>query len=169
MHLVCNAELFPFESLSLLPTQLRRRLLLNLPTVDICRLEKSVVASGIDVDFDVWKPLCYSRLSQDVVALALKDYLPSTHIRWREEFFCSLVCMILNHFHPGFPFRHFAPHLLKFSQDVLFAVPNVLGIENWQQLGIQRPFLVTIKDATLLEWPPGFVYPQHIQDFFVPG
>ena len=170
VHLVCNIEHFSPESMSLLPTKLRCRLLQNLPIIDVCRLEESAVANGIiDLDFEIWRPLCHARLPQEVVTLALKDYFPSTRIKWRDEFFCSLVCMILNHFHPHFPFRPFAPALLTFAQDVLFAVPEYVGIANWQQLGVRHPFLaVTVKDTTLLQWPPGFVYPQHMRDFFRP-
>ena len=165
VHLVCNIEHFPLESLTLLPTTLRCRLLLNLPVVDVCRLEKSAVASGIDLNSDIWLHLCRTRLPQEVVSLLLKDYSRSSHVQWQNEFFGSLVSMILNRFHPCFPFRQFSAFLLKFAQDVLFGVPDYMGIENWQPLGIQHPFLATVKDTTLLYvqelFRPWLVPPRH--------
>ncbi len=57
LHLICHLDDYLPETLALLPRHLRHRLLLNLPAADICRLEKTAVSAGIDMECSVWKTL----------------------------------------------------------------------------------------------------------------
>ena len=52
--LVENLSSYPVELLASLPLWLRRRLLRNLPPLDLCTLDSTAVALGIDVD-EIWK------------------------------------------------------------------------------------------------------------------
>ena len=55
-------EKYSSQTLSLLPANLRRRLLLLLPVADICRLERDdVFMSGLDVD-DIWRNIVEDRI-----------------------------------------------------------------------------------------------------------
>ena len=59
--LVANLEQFHVWSLSLLPTLLRRQLLLSIPLVDLCHLERLPMVSG-DINMEaVWEQLCDKR------------------------------------------------------------------------------------------------------------
>ena len=146
LHLVCNIEHFPPESLSLLPTKLHCRLLLNLPIVDICKLGTSAVASEADFNSNVWEPLCHTRLPKDLVVADLHQ----GDDNWQEVFFYSLTFIILNCY---FPFPRSASDLPKFGQAILFAVPECVGIRNWHQLGIQHRLHVTEVDRLKLHNP----------------
>ncbi len=57
LHLICHLEEYTPETLASLPLRLRRRLLLNLPAVDVCQLEDTAVTEGIDMEVSVWKEL----------------------------------------------------------------------------------------------------------------
>ncbi len=57
LHLICHLEEYTPETLASLPLHLRRRLLVNLPALDVCQLEDSAIAEGIDLEVSVWKEL----------------------------------------------------------------------------------------------------------------
>ncbi len=57
LHLIYHLEEYTPETLASLPLHLRRRLLLNLPAMDICQLEDTAVTEGIDMEVSVWKEL----------------------------------------------------------------------------------------------------------------
>ena len=61
LFIIGHLDQYRNESLALLPPRTRRELLLNLPVVDVCRLEGSGVTEGIDME-EVWKTLYYNRL-----------------------------------------------------------------------------------------------------------
>ena len=52
--LVNDLENYSLESLALLPLRLRYRLLTNLPVLDLCQLERTSVAVGVDLE-SIWK------------------------------------------------------------------------------------------------------------------
>ena len=56
IYIIRFLELFPVDYLALLPVTVRQRLLENLPPADVCRLEQSKFAEGLDID-GVWKKL----------------------------------------------------------------------------------------------------------------
>ena len=58
-----DLNVYPVSLLASLPRWLRRRLLSNLPIIDLCLLDHSAVANGIDIN-EIWKiryPPCASR------------------------------------------------------------------------------------------------------------
>ena len=57
VHLITNLEEFPPDILALLPLRVRRELFLRLPAADICYLEQTAVADGVDMDA-IWGDLC---------------------------------------------------------------------------------------------------------------
>lgn len=57
LQLICHLEDHETEMLASLPLRLRRKLLLNLPAVDICLLEGTTVTEDIDMEKDVWGEL----------------------------------------------------------------------------------------------------------------
>ena len=61
LFIIGHLDQYRNESLALLPPRTRRELLLNLPVVDVCRLEGSGVTEDIDME-EVWKTLYYNRL-----------------------------------------------------------------------------------------------------------
>ena len=158
LHLVCNIEHFPSESLCLLPSKLRCRLLLNLPIVDIYKLGMSGVASEKDLNSNVWEPLCYARLPNKVVKLVVAAlHWIRVDNYWREVFFYSLTFMLL---HSYFPFPLSASDLPKFGQAVIFAVPACIGITNWHKLGIRHRLHVAEIDR-LRRYGPWFAPPRY--------
>ena len=61
LFIVGHLDQYRNETLALLPLRTRRELLLNLPVVDVCRLEGSGATEDIDME-EVWKALYYQRL-----------------------------------------------------------------------------------------------------------
>ena len=57
VHLITNLEEFSPDILALLPLRVRRELFLRLPAADICYLEQTAVADGVDMDA-IWGDLC---------------------------------------------------------------------------------------------------------------
>ena len=145
MHLICNLEKYKPESLGLLPTNLRIKLMQNLPIADIFWLEKTALASGIDTVEEVWKDHCFSNLHQDLFQLimpklGLSDPLNCKETNWRDLYFLSLSCIIINNYLPGCPYRKVAPRHHRFVEEALFAVRSCLGISNWICPGFEHSF-----------------------------
>ena len=70
-------EEYSTDTLSLLPTSLRRQLLLCLPTIDICQLEREpAFMNGIDSAEEVWP-----EIEIDTIALKIR--------RVENVFFCD--------------------------------------------------------------------------------
>ena len=61
LFIIGHLDQYRNETLAFLPPRTRRELLLNLPVIDVCRLEGSGVTEGIDME-EVWKTLYYNRL-----------------------------------------------------------------------------------------------------------
>ena len=57
VHLITNLEEFPPDVLALLPLRVRKELFLRLPVADICYLERTAVADGVDMEW-IWGDLC---------------------------------------------------------------------------------------------------------------
>ena len=64
LFIIGHLDQYRNETLALLPPHTWRDLLrlLNLPVIDVCRLEESGVTEDIDME-EVWKTLYYNRLS----------------------------------------------------------------------------------------------------------
>ena len=61
LFIIGHLDEYENETLALLPPRTRRVLLLNLPAIDVCKLEGSEVTEAIDME-EIWKALYYNRL-----------------------------------------------------------------------------------------------------------
>ena len=64
LYLVGHLEEIPIRMLGLLPRAIRYELLLNLPSVDVHKLEKTQVANDIDME-EIWREIYWSRCSSN--------------------------------------------------------------------------------------------------------
>ena len=79
LYVLGHLEEFSPDSLALLPTSLRKWLFFHLPVADVCILDSTSMAYGIDMN-DVWKNLFKNRV-------LCKTPLMEKHIRsWREYY-----------------------------------------------------------------------------------
>lgn len=58
MFIVGHLEELSPDLISLLPIAVRRKLLLMLPVLDVCKLEETPVTDGISIDEEIWKNKC---------------------------------------------------------------------------------------------------------------
>lgn len=109
MELVQHLEHYPPSLLAALPPTLRRSLLLRLPIVDVCQLEKTVAFDGLDAE-SIWGELFelrYRRYKKYaciwhpyLVGKALQD-LEAKDMPKREKFLAVVVTMIFGSVRPG--------------------------------------------------------------------
>ena len=97
--LVSDLEHYPPELLALLPLKLRHRLLANVPVLDLCQLEHTSVAEGIDVE-SIWELKC-SPWGEEGAAVkhrpgGLVDYIDLSSLSWRDHYLHSVANTILN-------------------------------------------------------------------------
>ena len=64
LYLIGRLEEIPLQMIALLPQAIRHELLLNLPPVDIHKLEETQVANDIDME-EIWKEIYWSRCSSN--------------------------------------------------------------------------------------------------------
>ena len=138
VYIITNLDNIPPEYLALLPTRLRCQLLVNLPAVDICRLEKTEVVRGIDMCDDVWMNVDFQRCHADTLGDTCtekfafpKDESPLDR---KELFFFGISSIVLNSLgppkylpRPNTPCLDNTEHL-RYAEACIFAVPNILGI-----------------------------------------
>ncbi len=79
LYLVHHLEEYTPETLASLPLHLRRRLLLNLPAVDVCQLEDTAVTDGIDMEVSVWKALLGSRVDHERLTIYRRGCLKQSY------------------------------------------------------------------------------------------
>ena len=91
LFIIGHLDEYGNESLALLPPRTRQTLLLNLPVIDVCKLEGSGVTEGIDME-EIWKTLYYNRLptrqkKYEGLLLTVDDMQELT---WKDCYFGSL-------------------------------------------------------------------------------
>jgi len=91
LFIIGHLDEYGNESLALLPPRTRQTLLLNLPVIDVCKLEGSGVTEGIDME-EIWKTLYYNRLptrqkKYEGLLLTVDDMQELT---WKDCYFTSL-------------------------------------------------------------------------------
>ena len=64
LYLVGHLEEIPLQMLALLPRAIRHELLLNLPPVDVHKLEETEMADDIDME-EIWREIYWSRCSSN--------------------------------------------------------------------------------------------------------
>ncbi len=106
LHLICHLEEYTPETLASLPLHLRRRLLPNLPAMDICQLEDTAVTDGIDMEVSVWKELLE------------KQGMPCPESHFKKDYF-------------DWVYIHFFREQVSDTSRLLFSVPDCLGVTNW--------------------------------------
>lgn len=133
LHLVSNLEQFPVELLAQLSSRVRQWLMVNLPAVDICRLEGTLFAEGIEVD-NVWKEVFAVRMlnidlydpPEGLLTLSKICSVVSTRFGWKEAYFTVLLFYLLNDASHSFAYLRW----YRFST-LLFGVEHMLGIQDW--------------------------------------
>ena len=92
LFIIGHLDEYGNESLALLPPHTRQTLLLNLPVIDVCRLEGSGVTEGIDME-EIWKTLYYNRLPTRQKKFS-ERYLTTVsdmpELTWKDCYFSSL-------------------------------------------------------------------------------
>ena len=87
LFIIGHLDEYGNETLALLPPRTRQTLLLNLPVIDVCRLEGSGVTEGIDME-EIWKILYYNRLPTS--QKDLEQFLTTEEATWKDSYFSSL-------------------------------------------------------------------------------
>ena len=80
MFIVGHLDELPSDVIALLPIVIRRKLLLMLPALDICKLEETPVTDGISMDDEIWKWKCNEQ------GIKLEDM-----VSWKDSYFCNLM------------------------------------------------------------------------------
>ena len=94
MFIVGHLDELPSDVIALLPIGIRRKLLLMLPALDICKLEETPVTDGISMDDEIWKLKCDSEQRFKFGNITLS---------WKDSYFCGMswgelpvdTCMLL--------------------------------------------------------------------------
>ena len=91
LFIIGHLDEYGNETLALLPPRTRRTLLLNLPVIDVCKLEGSGVTEDINME-KVWKTLYYNRLptQQKSLEQILTTVEEMQELTWKDCYFNSL-------------------------------------------------------------------------------
>ena len=96
--LVSDLEHYPPELLALLPLRLRYRLLANVPVLDLCQLEHTSVAEGIDLE-SIWELKC-SPWGGEGAAVKRRvtnlRYIDLSSLSWRDRYLHAVAFTVLN-------------------------------------------------------------------------
>ena len=96
LYIACTLDGFPVESLALLPVRLREKLLVNLPAIDVCRLEeRSCFTRGVDSDA-VWKAI-FSRGSVTLGSFVQNEMGGPGRAQWKERYLTFVTDLVLNY------------------------------------------------------------------------
>ena len=145
--IITDLDEFHPDYLALLPAQLCRKLLVNLPAIDICKLEKTEAVGGMNMCTDVWMNVCLHRLPTHLQLLHTNHpKLDESCCDYREMFFSSLSSVVLNSSERGLPrpdtpCQHNTEHM-RFVEAGIFAVPNILGLTVQQWNKFQHSFTI---------------------------
>jgi hypothetical protein len=107
LSIVGNLDEFPSTVLGLLPAHLRRKLLLILPVVDVCKLEGTPLTDGILMD-DIWESLYHARMPNEESNLAHLVRKPKSISKcyggiicnWKEAYFQNFFSIINYMYYP---------------------------------------------------------------------
>ena len=97
--LVSDLEHYPPELLALLPLRLRYRLLANVPVLDLCQLEHTSVAEGVDLE-SIWELRCSPWVEEGAAlkqrTTTLVGNIDLSSLSWRERYLHAVANTILN-------------------------------------------------------------------------
>ena len=135
LFIIGHLDQYRSETLALLPPRTRRQLLLNLPVIDVCRLEGSGVTKDIDME-EVWKTLYYNRLPTH--QKTFEDYLTTidkieetgANPSWKDCYFSTVF-----HTHIGQPYDVdcSCPYGVHLQQDLLYGMYTYNGTLELQE------------------------------------
>ena len=124
--IICNLEWFSVKALKVLPSKLRHQLLLNLPALDICRLEEH------DFDEDsnsVWDELSAIRIPHtggyEIERNMMYD---SSFDDWKAYYFGIVTHALLGRIKPTNYRTHY-----ELVLHLLLGVPDCLNITDWSK------------------------------------
>ena len=147
VYIIAHLDEFTPSSLALLSTRLRCLLLVNLPAVDICQLERTEVVHGIDMCRNVWRNVGFQRLPVRVRVklVCLTAPLPTEGsplgLDYKGFFFSCISSVVLSSLgSPKYLPWYDSPcpcntQHLRYAEASIFAVPlNILGVQKWKKL-----------------------------------
>ena len=129
LFVIGHLDQYRNETLALLPPRTRRELLLNLPVIDVCRLEGSGVTEDIDME-EVWKTLYYNRLPthqeefEDYLATIDEIEETGANPSWKDCYFSTVF-----HTRMGRPYDEDCncPYSVHLKQDFLYGMYTYNG------------------------------------------
>ena len=87
MFIVGHLDELPSDVIALLPIGIRRKLLLMLPAVDICKLEETPVTDGISMDDEIWKLKC----DHDERSKKFSTLVEDMTLTWKDFYICDMT------------------------------------------------------------------------------
>ena len=133
LFIIGHLDQYRNETLALLPPRTRRELLLNLPVIDVCRLEGSRATEDIDME-EVWKTLYYNRLPTH--QKTFEEFLTTVDDReemdssWKDCYFSSVFDIRMHQPYDDDCNCIFGRHL---QQDLLYGMYNYSGTLELQE------------------------------------
>jgi len=126
LFIICNLEWISVKALKLLPSKLRHQLLLNLPVLDVCRLEEH----DFDEDSDgVWDELSAIRIPHiggyEIERNMMYD---SSFDDWKAYYFGIVTHALLGRIKPASYRTHY-----ELVLHLLLGVPDCLNITDWSE------------------------------------
>ena len=99
MFIVGHLDELPSDVIALLPIGIRRKLLLMLPALDICKLEETPVTDGISMDDEIWKLKCghkfeleyISMNSNEILKLECDGHKFDMTLTWKDSYICKIA------------------------------------------------------------------------------
>ncbi len=128
LYVVCNLEHFPCESLKALSDELRSEVVVNLPPIDICRLEAEGLEWGKE-PCNEWDEIATQRINR------LSNYEVERSIMyqvyyedWRAYYFVIVFHALLNRVKPAKYRNHY-----EFVLHLLLGVSDCVGVKDWSK------------------------------------
>lgn len=127
LQLAAKLDSYSTDYLWLLPPRLREELLCNLPVADICSLEQTRVADGLDMD-RVWVRITQERVPSDL--LQFRTSPVARRVASFKEFYMEVIALVILNRISTSSLGHRSHYLL--ALDLMFSVKGCLGINNWR-------------------------------------
>lgn len=144
LYIVCNLEHFKCESLKALPEDLRSQVVVNLPPIDICRLEAEGLEWGKE-PYNEWDEVAtrkMNRISNYEVerGIMYQGYYED----WRAYYFVVVFHALLNRIKPSRYRNHY-----EFVLHLLLGVSDCVGVKDWSKYRFTH-FAPIVNDRPLI-------------------
>ncbi len=144
LYIVCNLERYHCEILKVLPEELRSLVIVNLPPIDICRLEALGVEWGKD-PYREWDELATYKIN------CLSNYEVERNILyqayyedWRAYYFVIVFHALFNRIKPSKYRSHY-----EFVLHLLLGTCECVGVKDWSKYRFSY-FAPIVKDRPLI-------------------